>query len=95
MSTPAKTPTQKSEISVIHYMGLAICGGLSAIGIYQIFTNRVQDGIINIIIGSSLIFSFIPFDYNKAKNWQKGVLIAYAIGILFGTGYVIYKGFVK
>jgi len=83
----------QNQQNVIHYLGIVICGLLSAFGLYQIFTNRIEDGIINLIIGGSLIFSFIPFDYNQAAKWQKVLFIIYTIALLAGIIYVLFKGF--
>jgi hypothetical protein len=84
---------ENKELNVIHYMGILICSGLSLIGLYQLFTSRIEDGIINIIIGTSLVFTFIPFDYNKAANWQKSLVVIYGLALMAGIVYVLYLGF--
>jgi ABC-type sugar transport system permease subunit len=78
-----------------HQIGIVVCMGLAIIGIFQIFTNRLEDGIINIIIGSSLSFSFFPFDYDKAPRWQKALVMIYALLLLAGIAYILYTGFTK
>jgi hypothetical protein len=78
-----------------HQIGIVVCAGLAIIGIFQIFTNRLEDGIINIIIGSSLSFSFFQFDYNKAPMWQKAIVMIYGILLLVGIGYILYTGFTR
>jgi|GEM_PF-5907800 len=93
MFTP-NTP-QQPQTTVMNYMGLVICGGLAIIGISQLFTNRFEDGIINIIIGSSLTSVFFPFDYNKAKTWQKSLIIIYTLAILVAFVFVLFNDFSK
>ncbi len=86
---------QDQEKNIIHYMGIIICVSLAILGIYQIITDRLQDGIINIIIGTSLLFSFIPFDYKKAPFWQKSLVIIYGLFLIVGIAYVLFMGFSK
>ncbi len=62
---------------------------LSLVGIYQVSTGNTEDGIINIVIGSSLSASVIPFDYNKAPWWQKMIVIIYALILFVAMAYMI------
>lgn len=93
MSQLQNSPQQ--ETNVIHYLGILICTCLALLGVYQMFTNRIEDGVINIIIGSSLSLSFIPFDYNKAPLWQKGLIISVGVLLLIATVYLLYNGFTQ
>jgi hypothetical protein len=94
MPTSEKPQTKKTqETNIIHYLGIIICAMLAVLGGYQIITNRIEDGIINIIIGTSLSFSFIPFDYNKAEKWQKVLIVIYGLLLFVGTAYLLFKGF--
>jgi ABC-type sugar transport system permease subunit len=92
----ADTQNSKSkELNITHQIGIVVSAGLAIIGVFQIFTNRLEDGIINIIIGSSLSFSFFPFDYDKAPIWQKALVIIYSLLLLVGIIYILYTGFTK
>jgi hypothetical protein len=76
-----------------NYFFLVICGFLTLLGLFQLFTNKVEDGILNLIIGTSLGSSFLPIDYKKAPVWQKILLSVYAIVVILATIYLISKIF--
>jgi hypothetical protein len=65
------------------------------LGLYQVVIGNMQDRIINVITGSSLSFTVIPFDYNKAPWWQKMIVIIYALFLLVAIVYVIVTDFIQ
>lgn len=91
-----KTDTKKTP-QFINFLLIIICFTLTIFGFYQVFTSRIEDGLPNIIIGLSL--SSIPFgsnfNYKKAPNWQKLLLVLLSILVILGSFYLIYVGFIK
>lgn len=92
MATP---PQDAKSINIILNI---ICAGLITIGLWQSFTNRLEDGLINIIIGVALItipMSNGQFDYAKSPTWQKGLMIALSAFVVISTGVVLYLAFTR
>jgi hypothetical protein len=67
-------------------------------GIYEIATNRLEDGLINIVISiglGSIPFSSNDFNYNKSPFWVKALFTILAVFVIFVTIYVVYLGFTR
>lgn len=85
----------KNPINYILYIN---CVLLIIIGIWQIFTNRIEDGLINVIIGSSLIT--IPstqnnFNYTNSPTWQKIGLVTLVAIVVIASIFVLYLSWNK
>jgi fluoride ion exporter CrcB/FEX len=94
--TTPKTPQPQDQTQVFNLLLYIICGALIILGLYEVFTERVEDGLINIIIGSGLIGIPITnngFSYNTAKLYQKVLVFALSIFVVGATLYLIYLGF--
>ena len=81
--------------AVISYPLIAICLALVAFGIRDLSLGKLEDGLLNIVIGSSLISTGLSFDYTKAKGWQRFVFLGYGLVLTILTIALIYTIFTK
>jgi hypothetical protein len=82
-------PSEKGANLVLNI----ICAGLVVIGFWQIYQNRLEDGLINIIIGIAL--NVIPLsngqlNYPNSPWWKKIIIILLCVFVLGATGTVLY-----
>lgn len=87
----------QENTQVFNLLLIIICSALTVFGIYQVFSSRLEDGLINIIIGLSL--SSIPFGssfkYKEASNWQKVIFFLTSVFVIASSLYLIYTIFAR
>jgi len=74
------------------------CLILIGLGISETLSAKLQEGIINIVIGVAILVipgSRASLNYKKGSKLEKGILVLVFIGILVSTGYLLYLGFKK
>lgn len=75
-----------------------VCFILIILGVYESSTGKVEDGLINIVIGTALLsipISGATLNYKSALNWQKIILIVSTVVVIGAISYLIYLGFRK
>ena len=97
MSKKEQTNIEK-DTKVFNILLVFICAILFGFGIYQISTNRLEDGLINLVISTglgSIPFSTPGFNYNKSPFWVKAIFTVLAIFVVISTVYLVYLGFTR
>ena len=92
-TTQPNAVPQNSRTTI--YISSVVFSLLVILGIRDISVGRVEDGLINMIIGVGLGSSFLPIDYPKAPVWQKALLILVGIFVLAATAYLLYTAVLK
>jgi|688.fasta_scaffold230695_3 hypothetical protein len=87
----------QENTQVFNLLLIIICSALTIFGVYQVFSNRLEDGLINMIIGLGL--SSIPFggsfNYKEAPKWQKVIFFLLSIFVVASSLYLIYTIFAR
>lgn len=83
----------EQNTQVFNVLLLIICSFLVIIGLWQIFTDRMEDGLINVLIGVGL--GNIPLgnwiDYKTAPLWQKVVFGFMAVFVVALSVFLIFE----
>lgn len=85
--------TQHPSVKGANLVLNIVCAGLVAIGAWQIYDNRLEDGLISVIIGVALCA--IPLSNGQFSNvtspaWQKLLFTLLSIFVVVATGTVLY-----
>ena len=88
----------QNDTQVFNVLLAFVCFGLILLGFFQTFTNRLEDGLINMVIGIGLLsvaFSGTNFTYKTAPLWQKILIAAGSAFVVISSFYIVYLGVIN